>query len=95
MPSQDVADLAALVEQEKAALEKGDWSAFRTAHCAADALLGRLAPEQADTPVVRHVLEELDLVSAQLATKHRITGALLRNFGRRQDAAGRLLNGKF
>ncbi len=95
MPSQDVGDLAALVAQEKAALDRNDWPAFRSAHQEADALLGRLSPQQEDLPALRTVLEDLERVSAELATKHRITGALLRNFGKRHEATGRLLNGKF
>ncbi len=94
MPSQDVGELAALVAQEKAALEHNDWPAFTNARREADVLLGRLSPQQDDLPALRTVLEDLERVSAELATKHRITGALLRHFGKRHEAAGRLLNGK-
>lgn len=95
MPSQLVFDLAALVRQEEDALARNDWEGFRQAHHEANALLDRFVPQEDDVPSLQSLLGELDLIQGQLATKHRITGTLLRNLGSWTRRTGRVISDRY
>ncbi len=95
MSSRPVADLADLVQLEKDAVARNDWMALRTTHRKVEALLGALVPTAEDVPLLQSLLSELDVISSQLATKHRITHSLLQTLGSWTTRTGRVFSGRY
>ena len=95
MTSRDVTNLADLVQLEKDAVARNDWTAFRATHRKLETLLGALIPAAEDAPSLQSLLSELDVISSQLATRHRITGTLLQSLGNSARRTGRVISSRY
>jgi len=95
MPSQELAGLVSLVEAEREALRRNDWARFQSIYQQVESILSNLAPREEDASELRALLTDFDLIASELETKHRITGALIRDLGARLKRTGQVIDGRF